>query len=160
MAATKEATVELLRRAYCMELETVANYLANSVQLDGVRAEEIKSALAGDVNEELSHAQQLAQRIKQLGGRVPGSMEVSFDQAGLQPPQDPTQVKNVVEGVLAAENAAIAHYNDIIRETDGSDYVTQDLCIKLLAEEEAHRTQFEGFQKEYEKEGATVGTRR
>lgn len=39
---THEKTIELLRTAYCMELETIMNYLANSVNLDGVRAEEIK----------------------------------------------------------------------------------------------------------------------
>jgi hypothetical protein len=31
-----------------MELETVQNYLANSIDLDGVRAEEIKKALFRD----------------------------------------------------------------------------------------------------------------
>lgn len=44
----KEITAEL-RRAYAMELETVQNYLANSIDLDGVRAEEIKKSLGGDV---------------------------------------------------------------------------------------------------------------
>ena len=39
-----------------MELETVMNYIANSINLDGVRAEEIKKALAANVVEELGHA--------------------------------------------------------------------------------------------------------
>ena len=46
---TSEKTVEIvaeLTRAYWMELETVMNYIANSVHLDGVRAEEIKKSLA------------------------------------------------------------------------------------------------------------------
>jgi bacterioferritin len=34
--------VNLLKKAYAAELETVANYLANSIWLDGLRAEEIK----------------------------------------------------------------------------------------------------------------------
>jgi len=32
---------------------------------------------------------------------------------------------------------------------DGEDYVTQDLCIRLLADEEEHLVQFKGFLKEY-----------
>ena len=40
-----------------MGLETVTNYIANSVNLDGVRAEQIKKALQADVLEELAHAQ-------------------------------------------------------------------------------------------------------
>ncbi len=41
----------MLTEAYWMELETVTNYLANSVDLDGVRAEEIKKSLAADITE-------------------------------------------------------------------------------------------------------------
>jgi bacterioferritin len=73
MAATREQVIEMLTTAYCMELETVLNYLSNSINPDGVRAEEIKKSLAADITEELNHAQQLGQRIKQLEGRVPGS---------------------------------------------------------------------------------------
>ena len=56
-----------------MELETVMNYIANSVNLDGVRAEEIKKSLAADVTAEIGHAQLFAKRIKTLSGMAPGS---------------------------------------------------------------------------------------
>ena len=140
-----QQSVEMLQKAYMMELETVANYLANSVHLDGVQAEEIKKALGADVTEELAHATQLARRIKQLGGHVPGSLELKFDQEALQPPEDTTNLRAVIEGVLHAENDAIEHYQSIIKATEGKDYVTQDLAIKLLGDEEAHREQFESF---------------
>ncbi len=39
----------------------------------------------------------------------------------------------------------------MIKLCDGSDYVTQDLCIQILAMEEAHRIEFIGFLKEYKK---------
>jgi bacterioferritin len=151
-AQCRQKTIESLRIAYRMELETVANYLANSVFLDGLRAEEIKSALAEDVPEELNHARQLAHRIKQLGGRVPGSLELNFDQNELQPPDVSTDIRKVVEGVIEVERTAIDHYRKIIRDTDGEDFVTQDLCIKLQADEEEHRVQFEGFLKELDAE--------
>ena len=78
MAETsRETIIEELTKAYCMEVETVTNYLANSIVLDGVRAEEIKKALAADVNEELLHARSLGERIKQLGGTVPGSLKLT-----------------------------------------------------------------------------------
>ena len=137
--------VELLQKAYMMELETVQNYLANSIYLDGVQAEEIKKALAGDVTEELGHAQRLARRLKQLGARIPGSLALERDQEALQPPEESTNVEAVVDGVIEAENDAIEHYAHIIDVTDGNDFVTQDLAIELLGDEEEHRTQFEGF---------------
>lgn len=137
--------VELLQKAYMMELETVQNYLANSVYLDGVQAEEIKKALAGDVTEELGHAQKLARRLKQLGARIPGSLALERDQESLQPPEESTDIEAVVEGVLEAENDAIRHYAHIIDVTDGTDFVTQEMAIEILGDEEQHRTQFEGF---------------
>jgi bacterioferritin len=150
MSASREEIVALLQQAYCMELETVMNYLANSINLDGVRAEEIKRSLAADITGEIAHAQQLGNRIKQLEGRVPGSESVRLD-GQRQPPEDTTDVVDVIEGVIEAEQAACDHYNKIIRATDGSDFVTQDLCIRLLADEEEHLIEFKGFLKEYQR---------
>ena len=140
-----------LRVAYAMELETVQNYIANSVHLDGVRSETIKKALAADVPVELMHAQQIAQRIKTIGGRVPGSLENKTSQKSLQPPKDTTDIVAVIRGVIAAEEGAIAQYNKIIRMCEGRDYVTQDLMISILGGEEDHRREFMGFLREYAK---------
>ena len=147
-----QAVIKELTRAYWMELETVLNYLANSVNLDGVRAEEIKKSLAADVTEEMGHATILANRIKTIDGRIPGSKEFAAGQNSLQPPADSTDVVAVIKGVIDAEEAAIAQYEKIIRLCDGFDYVSQDLCITLLADEQQHRREFIGFLKEYEKE--------
>lgn len=143
--------IAALTDAYWKELETVQNYIANSVNLDGVRAEEIKKSLAADVMEELGHAQQLARRIKVLGGKVPGSAGFKATQKSLQPPKDSTDVIAVIKGVIAAEEDAIQGYNRLVKLCDGKDYVTQDLCITLLADEEEHRQQFKGFLREYAK---------
>ncbi len=152
MAANSNEVIEMLKHSYSMEIETVMNYLANSINLDGVRAEEIKNRLAADVNEELGHAMQLGNRIKQLGGQVPGSLDVTLSQKHLQPPADTTDVVGVIRAVIEAEQAAIDQYKKIIRATEGDDYVTQDLCVKLLADEEQHLILFKGFLKEYAKE--------
>jgi bacterioferritin len=148
MPATREETIELLKTAYSMELETVMNYLANSINPDGVRAEEIKKSLAADVADELLHAQQLGERIKQLGGLVPGSTSVKLG-SQRQPSENTTDVVAVIDMVVEAEEAACAHYKKIIKATDGEDYVTQDLCIRLLADEEKHLILFRGYRKEY-----------
>ncbi len=141
----RKEIVKLLTKAYCMELETVANYLANSVHLDGFRAKHIKDSLAADITEELGHAQQLANRIKILDGRVPGSMDLERGQQSLQPPKDPLDIVSVIKGVIEAEEAAINHYQKLIDVTDGVDPVTQDLCTTLKGDEEEHRRQFAGY---------------
>jgi bacterioferritin len=147
MPAAPEQVIELLKQSYTMELETVINYLAYSINLDGVRAEEIKKSLAADVAAETMHAQQLGARIKQLGGLVPGSLAVKFNQP--QPSTKTTDVVAAIRAVIQMEEAACAQYKRTIRETEGDDYVTQDLCIRLLADEEEHLILFKGFLKEY-----------
>ena len=152
-APQREELIELLKQAYFMELETIMSYVANSINPDGVRAQEIRQSLAGDVQEELGHAQQFAERIKELYGTVPGSQEFTAEQSFLQPPDHQTDVVHVIKGVIEAETGAIEHYNRIIEFTDEIDPVTNDMVIAVLRDEEGHRRLFEGFLREYEAEG-------
>ncbi len=153
MSGKREEVVELLKAAYFMELETVMNYVTNSTNPDGVRAQEIKESLEEDIQEELSHAQQFAARIKELYGVVPGSADFKAEQTFLQPPEDQVDVVHVIKGVIDAETVAIEHYTRVIEETGEADPVTQDMVIAILRDEQGHRKLFEGFLREYEAEG-------
>ena len=149
----RDELVELLTKAYWMEIETVMSYIANSVNPDGVRAQEIIEALKADITEELGHAQQFADRIKELYGVVPGSLDFTAEQTYLQPPDQQTDIVHVIKGVIEAESGAIEHYTRIVEFTDGVDFVTQDMVIAILGDEQAHRRLFEGFLREYQAEG-------
>jgi bacterioferritin len=151
--AEREQILELLTRAYWMEIETVMSYMANSVNPDGVRAQEIKESLEEDIQEELGHARRFAERIKELYGVVPGSSAFEAEQTYLQPPEHQTDVVHIIRGVIEAESGAIDHYNRIIELSDGVDPVTQDMVTEILHDEEGHRRLFEGFLREYEAEG-------
>jgi bacterioferritin len=153
LTGKREEIIELLKTAYFMELETVMSYVTNSINPDGVRAQEIKESLEEDIQEELGHAQQFAERIKELYGVVPGSMEYKASQSYLQPPDEQTDVVHVIKGVIEAETGAIEHYTRIVEETDEVDLVTQDMVIDILRDEQGHRRLFEGFLREYEAEG-------
>jgi bacterioferritin len=155
----KATTIELLTRAYMMEIETVANYLAASVNLDGIGAQEVVRALQADIEEELEHARKLAWRLKQLDAVVPGPPAVKLVQDTLQPSPRQTDVGDVVRAVLEAENAAIDNYQRLILETDGLDWVTQDLAVSLMADEEAHRRLFKGFLQDMRGDCSPADTR-
>jgi bacterioferritin len=152
MAGKRDEIIELLKQAYFAELETVMNYVTNSVNPDGVRAQEVKESLEEDIQEELTHAQQFAQRIKELYGVVPGSMEFKAEQHSLQPPEHQTDVVHVIKGVIDAETKAIELYTRIVEATDEIDPVTNDMMIEILHDEQGHRRLFEGFLREYEAE--------
>jgi len=148
----RKQIVQELKKSYNMEVETVVNYLANAIHLDGMLAMEIKESLQEDVGEELDHARRLAKRIKILGGDVPGSQALKMEQSTLQPPADATDIESVIRGVIDAEDGAIDQYQKIIELTgDEKDPVTQDLAIELKGDEEEHRREFLGFLRELQK---------
>ena len=144
MDKTKDIIAEL-KKSYAIELETIQNYLANSVDLDGAGAEEVKKSLEQEIVTKLKHGRHLAKRIKVLGGRVPGSLELPRDQNLLQPPLDSTDVMAVIQGVISVKEAAISQYQKVITLTDGLDYVTQDMVIDLLSDEQEHLRSFLGL---------------
>jgi bacterioferritin len=156
MREEREQIVTMLQRAYWMEVETVMSYIAGSINPDGVRAQEVMSSLRADIQEELGHATQFAERIKELYGVVPGSMEFEAEQSYLQPPAHQNDIVHVIKGVIAAESGAIEFYNEIIQATEQSDPTTNDMVVAILRDEEGHRRLFEGFLREYEDSRATA----
>jgi len=154
LKSERDQLVEMLKKAYFMELETVMSYIANSVNPDGLLAREIAESLEQDIQEELGHAQQFATRIKELYGVVPGSEEFTAEQSFLQPPDDQLDIIHVVKGVIEAETGAIEHYNGVIEFAGEHDPVTEDMVIAILRDEEGHRRLFEGFLRELDKSGA------
>jgi bacterioferritin len=153
MRAEREELIGMLTKAYWMEIETVMSYIANSINPDGVRAQEIIESLEEDIQEELGHARRYGTRIKELYGVVPGSLDFNAEQSYLQPPDEQTDIVHVIKGVIEAESGAIEYYNQIIEFCDDKDLVTQDMVIDILRDEEGHRRLFEGFLREYKLEG-------
>jgi bacterioferritin len=150
MSQNSSELIKVLKSAYMEELETVMNYQTNAIVLDGVRAEEIKESLQEDIQEELTHAEMLGNRLKQLDSRPPGSSEFTPRQESLQPPEKSTDVLAVINGVLDAEEDAISTYRQLVElSEEANDPVTEDLAVGILSDEEAHRTEFLGFKKEY-----------
>src|SRR4029450_6389004 len=151
--AERDELISMLTRAYWMEIETGMSYISNSINPDGVRAQEIIESLDEDVQEELGQARRFGQRIKELYGVVPGSLDFQAEQSYLQPPEEQTDIVHVIKGVIEAESGALGHYNRIIDFTEGKDPVSQDMVIDILRDEEGHRRLFEGFLREYKAEG-------
>jgi bacterioferritin len=149
----REELIGLLTQAYWMEIETVMNYVTNSINPDGVRAQEIRESLEQDVQEELGHAKQFGERIKELYGVIPGSLDFAPEQKYLQPPEHQTDIVHVIKGVIEAEAGAIEHYTKIVEFCEDLDLVTQDMVIAILHDEQGHLRLFEGFLREFEAEG-------
>ena len=72
-------------------------------------------------------------RIKVLGGRVPGSLDLERAQRFLQPPEDSTDLIATIRGVIRAEKQAIDQYKKLIKLCDPIDLVTEDLILEITA---------------------------
>jgi bacterioferritin len=143
--------IQLLRKAYNDEMETVMNYTANAVLLETIRGEEVAESLDEDVEEELGHARELAYRLRYYDERPPASQELEANQDSLQLPDDSADVLTVIEGVIEAEKDAIETYEELVRAAqEEEDFVTEDLAVELLADEQAHLAEFLSYRREYE----------
>ena len=140
--------IDLLQRARSDELETVINYQTNAIALAGIEAQEVAESLREDVQEELGHAEEIGERISQLGGQPRGSYSIEMTQESLQPPAESTDVLSVIDGVIEAENDAVSAYRNLIDAAEeADDPVTEDLVAELLADEEGHLAEFKGFRE-------------
>jgi len=141
---SSDKVLKLLRDAYNDELETVMNYLANSTALVGPDGQYVSEKLDADVQEELTHARQLAERLHTLGENPHGSVEFTTSQAGLgSVSNDAQELDEVVDGVIEAERDAIDTYRELIQAAqEANDYATEDLAVGLLRDEEEHLQEF------------------
>ena len=140
--------IELLQKARGDELETVINYQTNAIALAGIEAQEVADSLREDVQEELGHAEEIGERISQLGGQPRGSYSIEMTQESLQPPTESTDVLYVIDGVIEAESDAVSAYRNLIDAAEeADDPVTEDLAAELLADEESHLAEFKGFRE-------------
>ena len=144
MDKTKEIIAEL-KRSYAIELETLQNYLAHSVNLEGAEAELIRKSLEEEINLKLKHARRLAKRINVLGGRLPGSLELPRNQKSIAAAVDHTDVMAVVRESLARMKLRSNSTKKSSASRKAQDYVTQDMVIDLLSDERELRRVFLSF---------------
>ena len=99
-SAERERIITMLKKAYWMEIETVMSYIANSTNPDGVRAQEIREALAEDIGEELGHAQMFAQRIKELVSTETFARHAATVQEGIRTEDGTGTAVEILQGIV------------------------------------------------------------
>ena len=145
--------IDLLKKAYVDEIETVTNYIAHGVRLDTFDGQDVAEDLLADVQEEQQHAQRLGQRLKVLDDVPPTSLDddMEFKQDSLNNIDDTTDVLSVIDGVIEAEKDACETYKSLITVArENEDYGTASLAEELLQDEELHLEEFRSIRKEFE----------
>jgi bacterioferritin len=136
--------VGLLEIAYFAELETAMNYISILNNLSGVEAEPVKNILRGEIEDEFRHAQEIANRIRVLGFKVPSAMDFrdSKVSVGQEMLGHGGELRSCIRAVVSAESEAMSLYKEIIDLSAEIDPVTADMVTELLADEEDHYRTF------------------
>ena len=130
-------TIEILQSVLATEIVCVLRYSQHAIAAHGISSEGVKAEFAQHAQEEWDHAQQVAERINQLGG------EPNFDPEGLagRSASQYSQGGNLVEMIrenLMAERIAVEHYRELIRYFGDDDPGTRVMIEGILRVEEEH----------------------
>jgi bacterioferritin len=133
----KDTVIELLNTALATEIVCTLRYKQHYYMCQGLNAQSAAAEFLEHANQEQQHADQLAERIAQLGGEPdmnPGTLikrsHSEFAPAGT--------IKEMVTENLVAERIAIDSYREMIEFLGDKDPTTRRMLEEILAVEEEH----------------------
>ena len=135
--ADREIVVRLLNEALATEIVCVLRYKRHYFMASGINAQSVAQEFLQHVNEEQTHADQVAQRIVQLGGEPNLSPEGLLTRSHSEYVEGKSLVDMIKED-LVAERVAIDSYREMIGYLDNDDPTTRRMLEGILAMEEEH----------------------
>jgi bacterioferritin len=130
-------TIAILQNVLATEIVCVLRYTMHAISATGIASEGVKDEFAQHAKEEQEHANQVAERINQLGGRPNFNPEGLASRSASQYGDGETLVDMIKENLIA-ERIAIDHYRELIRYFADKDPTTRVMIEGILAVEEEH----------------------
>ena len=136
-SADRETVLKLLNDSLATEIICVLRYRRHHFMAKGIHSKSVAEEFLAHSNEEQGHADQIAERIVQLGG------EPNFSPDGLMSRSHAEYVagdslEDMIKEDLVAERIAIDSYRDIIKYLSDKDPTTRRMMESILATEEEH----------------------
>lgn len=146
-----DAIIELLNKAYADEWLAYYQYWIGAKVAVGPMKESIIAELDEHADDELRHADMIAERILQLGGTPLLTPKDWYDKTtcGYEAPED-HRVKRIVEQAVDGEQCAIEVYDKLMKETKDVDPVTYNLALEILGDEVEHEEDLQALLEDYE----------
>ena len=133
----KDEAVKLLNEALATELICVLRYRFHYFMASGIHREGAAAEFLEHSNEELGHADMVAERIKQLGGK-PEMNPANITAASHAEYVEGTSLEDMLREDLVAERIAIQSYREMIAYFGEKDSTTRRMLETILAVEEKH----------------------
>ena len=135
--ADRETVNKILNEALATEIVCVLRYRRHYFMASGIHAEGVAAEFLQHANEEQGHADQIAQRIVQLGGEPNLNPEGLLSRSHAEYVEGDTLLDMIKED-LVAERIAIDSYREIIQYLGNDDPTTRRMMEGILAMEEEH----------------------
>jgi bacterioferritin len=150
----RETIIRILNEALATEIVCVLRYKRHYFMAQGIHSDPIAQEFLQHANEEQGHADQLADRIVQLGGSP------NFDPDGLTSRSHSEYVEgqnllDMIKEDLIAERVAIDSYTEMIRYVGDRDITTRRMLESILAVEEEHADDLASFLADMDKDWKT-----
>ncbi len=135
--AKRETVLKLLNDALATEIVCVLRYKRHYFMASGLNAQSVAQEFLQHANEEQAHADQISQRIVQLGGAPNLSPEGMLSRSHSEYVEGESLVEMIRED-LVAERVAIDSYREMIDYLGTNDSTTRRMLEGILAMEEEH----------------------
>jgi bacterioferritin len=135
--ADRDTVVNVLNQALATELVCVLRYKRHYFMAQGIESEAVKAEFLEHANEEQAHADQIAERIVQLGGEPDLNPESLTGRSHSQYVEG-KDLLDMIQEDLVAERIAIDSYREIAQWLEGKDPTTRRIMEEILAKEEEH----------------------
>ena len=136
-AADRDTVIKLLNEALATEIVCVLRYKRHYCMASGIHAQSVAAEFLQHANEEQGHADQLAERIVQLGGEPNLSPEGMLMRSHSEYVEG-TSLVDMIKEDLVAERIAIDSYREVINYLDTKDSTSRRMLEGILAVEEEH----------------------
>jgi bacterioferritin len=135
--ADRDTVVKVLNEALATEIVCVLRYKRHYYMAQGIHSESVKTEFLQHANEEQGHADQISERIVQLGGEPDLNPDSLTSRSHAQYVEG-TSLVDMIKEDLVAERIAIDSYREIAQWLTGKDPTTRRIMEEILAKEEEH----------------------
>ena len=131
--------LKLLNRSLADEWFAYYQYWLGAKVVKGPMKDAVAAELLQHATEELGHADLVANRIIQLGGKPVAEPKKWYEWSGCgyQAPDD-EYVKTILDQNIEGERCAISYYNELMKKTKDTDIITYNMVITILNQEVEH----------------------